>query len=94
MKAGLKRSRFVYLENNGPNHFDPFMIAEAKSGRQVSLDARDLDSDGLMDIVLANFATPLKEGTNRFIGLFADRNVLRNIGKGQSSTKKVLAAQL
>lgn len=50
---------FIYWKNNGALEFRPFSIAEATSGRWLTMDAGDLDADGDLDIVLGNAKFPL-----------------------------------
>jgi hypothetical protein len=47
---------FVYLENKGDFHFQPYSITEAAAGRWLTMDAADLDGDGKTDILLGNFS--------------------------------------
>ena len=47
---------FVFLENKGGLSFEASTLPEAKSGRWLTMDAGDLDGDGLPDIVLGNFS--------------------------------------
>jgi hypothetical protein len=47
---------FVYLENKGALSFEASSIPETKVGRWLTMDAGDLDGDGLTDIVLGNFS--------------------------------------
>jgi hypothetical protein len=46
---------FVYLKNEGSNKFIPYSFAESSLGRWLTMDAGDIDGDGLIDIVLGNF---------------------------------------
>jgi hypothetical protein len=46
---------FVYLENTGNLTFQPYTVPEATRGRWLTMDAGDVDGDGLIDIVLGNF---------------------------------------
>jgi hypothetical protein len=55
---------FVYLENQGGLKFVPSSVPEALAGRWLTMDAGDLDGDGLPEIVLGSFlegprATPV-----------------------------------
>jgi hypothetical protein len=47
---------FVYLENKGGLSFEASSLPEAKSGRWLTMDAGDLDGDGMTDIVIGNFS--------------------------------------
>jgi hypothetical protein len=47
---------FVYLKNEGDLKFQPYSLREAKYGRWLTMDAGDVDSDGKIDLVLANFS--------------------------------------
>ncbi len=47
---------FVYLENKGNYEFQSFSIAETQTGRWLTMDAGDLNGDGLIDLVLGNFS--------------------------------------
>jgi len=46
---------FVYLENKGGFHFQPYSMEAAKTGRWLTMSAGDVDSDGDIDLVLGNF---------------------------------------
>jgi hypothetical protein len=73
---------FVYLENEGGFDFRPFSFSEAGSGRWLTMDAGDLDGDGLIDLVLGNFslgATIMK--TNNNWKQSSPFIVLKNTGK-------------
>ncbi|HEY1021786.1 MAG TPA: VCBS repeat-containing protein, partial [Flavisolibacter sp.] len=45
---------FLYWENKGGLSFKPFTVKEATTGRWLTMDAGDVDSDGDTDIVLGN----------------------------------------
>jgi len=47
---------FVYLENRGNFDFYPYSFPGAKLGRWLTMDAGDIDGDGLIDIILGNFS--------------------------------------
>jgi hypothetical protein len=46
---------FVYLENRGGLHFQPYVIKEAAKGRWMTFDAGDADGDGGFDLWLGSF---------------------------------------
>jgi hypothetical protein len=46
---------FVYLENRGNFKFTAHTIAETSAGRWMVMDAKDMDGDGDIDIVLGSF---------------------------------------
>jgi hypothetical protein len=54
-------SGFVYFENIGDLDFTPYMIPGTSKGRWVTMDIGDMDEDGNTDIVLGNFAAPLRD---------------------------------
>lgn len=45
---------FIYWENKGNYSFEPHSFPGAMSGRWLTMDAGDLDSDGDTDIILGN----------------------------------------
>ncbi len=45
---------FVYLQNQGNNHFTPYSLPAAQQGRWITMDAGDLDGDGSTELVLGN----------------------------------------
>jgi hypothetical protein len=47
---------FVYLENKGNFDFYPYSFPGSNLGRWLTMDAGDIDGDGLIDIVLGNFS--------------------------------------
>ncbi|MEO6548467.1 MAG: VCBS repeat-containing protein [Ferruginibacter sp.] len=47
---------FVYLQNNGKLDFHPFSIPGTSIGRWLTMDAGDIDGDGLIDLILGNFS--------------------------------------
>ncbi len=42
---------FVYLENDGFNHFSPSTFEKVNKGRWIVMDASDYDKDGDTDLV-------------------------------------------
>lgn len=46
---------FVYLQNNGSYRFAAYSTEIAETGRWLTMDAGDVDGDGLQDLVLGNF---------------------------------------
>ncbi len=53
--ARQPQESFVYLDNRA-GIFHPLSIPEAGSGRWLTMDAGDMDGDGLTDLVLGNFS--------------------------------------
>lgn len=53
--ARQPQESFVYLDNRGGKFF-PLAIPESITGRWLTMDAGDWDSDGRIDIVLGNFS--------------------------------------
>lgn len=47
---------FVYLKNKGNLKFKPFSIPNLPGGRWICMDAKDLNGDGKLDIILGNCA--------------------------------------
>ncbi|MCW3092386.1 MAG: repeat-containing protein [Ferruginibacter sp.] len=47
---------FVYLQNTGKMDFHPYSIAGTTVGRWLTMDAGDIDGDGMIDLVLGNFS--------------------------------------
>jgi hypothetical protein len=47
---------FVYFENKGNFNYTPYTFPESKLGRWLTMDAGDLNGDGMIDLVLGNFA--------------------------------------
>ncbi len=54
--ANQPEEGFVYLKNDGDNKFQPYSLPAAKSGRWLTMDAADFDSDGKIDLMLSNFS--------------------------------------
>ncbi len=48
---------FIYFEQNKPFDFKPHAVPVSKSGRWMSMDVNDINSDGKPDIVLGNYST-------------------------------------
>ncbi|WP_115868843.1 FG-GAP repeat domain-containing protein [Marinoscillum furvescens] len=46
---------FVFLENDGQNHFSPSRISNEFASRWMTMDAMDYDEDGDVDVVLGGF---------------------------------------
>lgn len=49
------RESFVYLENKGGFNFAPATFSQCIAGRWVSMDVRDMDHDGDLDIALGSY---------------------------------------
>lgn len=47
---------FIYFENNGNLHFQPYSIPGTTTGRWLTMDAGDIDGDGKTDLILGNFS--------------------------------------
>ena len=46
----------VYLENKGNFDFQPYTLPFATAGRWLTMDAADIDGDGMTDLLLGNFS--------------------------------------
>lgn len=73
---------FVYLENRGNFDFYPYSFDDSKLGRWLTMDAGDIDGDGLTDIILGNFS---QRGVSTRAGVDWKKSppfiVLKNTGK-------------
>lgn len=47
---------FIYLDNRGEMHFEPWTIPGTDAGRWLSMDAGDINRDGKTDLILGNFS--------------------------------------
>lgn len=47
---------FIYLDNRGDLHFEPWTIPGTDAGRWLSMDAGDINGDGKTDLILGNFS--------------------------------------
>ena len=47
---------FVYLEQKKDFTFTPYTLPECKAGRWLTMNAGDIDGDGMIDLVLGNFS--------------------------------------
>jgi len=54
--AHKPQESFVYLQNQGDYHFNPYSFNAATTGRWLTMDAADFDGDGKIDLVLGNFS--------------------------------------
>ena len=48
---------FIYFENTGNLKFKPFTVPGTEVGRWITMDAGDINNDGIIDLVLGNFAS-------------------------------------
>ncbi|MCH7689916.1 MAG: VCBS repeat-containing protein [candidate division Zixibacteria bacterium] len=58
---------FVYFENIGNMKFKPYTFNEVEIGRWMTFDKGDIDKDGDVDLILANFSIGPREEDQKFI---------------------------